>query len=400
MFLLRKLLILSILLASHGLGFAQRTYASNSVLALGNWYKISVATEGVYKIDVPFLASMGISGAIPSAQLQIFGNGGAMLPEGNSQRTPDDLEENAIMVVDGGDGLFNGSDYALFFAQGPDHWSKDSLNRRFVHHKNIYDNKAYYYITIGGAGKRIPLQNTPPVASVTVNSFDERYFHESETVNLLSSGKEWLGEEFAAAPGKTLTRSFTLPFNDVLSAFQATIISNVAARSVNVPSSFSVQVNGQPAQQIEVGQVGAGIYDLYAQYAQKTNSLISPLNPQATFNYTPGSFNSQGWLNWFEFFCRRSLATAIGSQLLFRDWNSVHTTAVEFIISNAYPATQVWDVTDPLSPERMNTVLSGSQLRFTNEAQRLREYVCFSGNFLLPAAVGKIAVQNLHATSE
>jgi hypothetical protein len=399
MFLTRKFLALSVLVVSVSMADAQRTYKPSSVFAAGNWYKISVTTDGVYKLDLPFLSSLRISGTIPSAQIRIFGNGGPMLPEANNQKRPDDLEEVAIMVVDGGDGVLNGSDYILFYGQGPDKWAKDSVNRRFIHRKNLFDDKTYYFLTIGGNGKRVPSQTTSPNASSTITSFDERYFHELDTVNLLSSGKEWLGEEFSNAPGKTLTRSFSLPFSDVVPG-QAAIVSNVAARSVNVQSAFTVSVNNQPVQQINVPQVGVGMYDLFAQQSQKTDNLISPANLIIAFNYSPGSFNSQGWLNWFEFFCRRSLSMTSVKQLLFRDWNSVGTGATEFIVSNTDANAQVWDVTDPLNPVKMNSNVTGNQLRFTNDAQQLHEYVCFSNNFLTPQGVGKIANQNLHASSE
>ena len=71
--------------------FAQRTYKPNSVLSSGNWYKLAVSGEGVYKIDLAFLNSLGISGSIPSANIRLFGNGGAMLPEGGNVIPVDDL---------------------------------------------------------------------------------------------------------------------------------------------------------------------------------------------------------------------------------------------------------------------------------------------------------------------
>ena len=95
---------------------SQRRYAQNSVLSSGIWYKISVKQEGVFKVDIPFLNSLGISTTnIASGSIRLFGNGGAMLPENNAANRSDDLQENAIQVVDGGDGIFNGNDYFLFF---------------------------------------------------------------------------------------------------------------------------------------------------------------------------------------------------------------------------------------------------------------------------------------------
>jgi len=81
----------------------QRNYAANSVLSTGSWFKIGVNQEGIYKIDIPFLNSLGINTAnLPSASIRLYGNGGGMLDENNAVARQDDLFENAIEVMDGG----------------------------------------------------------------------------------------------------------------------------------------------------------------------------------------------------------------------------------------------------------------------------------------------------------
>jgi hypothetical protein len=81
--LLRKtiwpaIMLLGVAFYSH----AQRTYKSSSILSTGNWYKISVSEPGIYKIDLSFLSALGINTAnMPSSAIQLFGNGGQMLPE-------------------------------------------------------------------------------------------------------------------------------------------------------------------------------------------------------------------------------------------------------------------------------------------------------------------------------
>src|SRR6478672_12668724 len=114
MIALRKLLLPGVFCCFLFTVHAQRSYRANSVLASGNWFKISVAEDGVYKLDVAFLNSLGIAGSIPSGQIRVFGNGGGMLSELAGSKPVDDLAERAVWVEDGGDGLLNGSDYILF----------------------------------------------------------------------------------------------------------------------------------------------------------------------------------------------------------------------------------------------------------------------------------------------
>src|ERR1043165_4108269 len=100
------------------------TYAANSVLQNGTWYKLGMNASGMYKLSYTFLASLGINvSSIDPRNIRIYGNGGGMLPELASVSRKDDLVENAIFVQGEGDGVFDPADYVLFYAQGPNTWS-------------------------------------------------------------------------------------------------------------------------------------------------------------------------------------------------------------------------------------------------------------------------------------
>ncbi|MEO5594512.1 MAG: type IX secretion system sortase PorU [Chitinophagaceae bacterium] len=375
----------------------QRSYKNASVLASGNWYKIAVSEPGVYKINIPLLNKLGINTSnLSSAAIRLFGNGGAMLPEACNGFKNDDLVENAIQVIDGGDGLFNGNDYFLFFTTGPDTWIKDSVNQRFKHQKHLYSNQSYYFITIGGTGKRVPAQNSSLLPNTTVTSFSERWFHELDTVNLLNSGKDWYGEELSASDGHTTSQAFSVPLQGINTAQPATIVSACVARSVNGSSLFTTNINGQPVLQHDIAAVGNTNLDLFAKSSQSAASFTPGANLFVSYNFTPGGANARGWIDWFEIFCRRNLSLTKNEQLLFRDWNSVAPAAISrFIIQNA-AAAQVWDVTNATDPLNMTSTANGSDLSFINNTSSLREYIAFSTDFLVPEAINKTANQDLH----
>ena len=383
--------------------FAQRNYTPHSVLASGNWYRIAIKAPGIYKIDIPFLTSLGInSTGLTSQSVRIFGNGGTMLSESNAGAWTDDLRENAIMVVDGGDGALNGSDHILFYANGPDLWQKDSANRRFSRQKNLYSDQSYYFISIGGNGRRIaqaPLVVSP---NITVTHFSERSFHELDTVNFLASGKEWYGEEFANMPGRTVSRDFAIDIPGRQTTSPMIMVSDVISRSVGAGSRFDIKANGQPIGQQLINATGTGIYDPFALPSQ---AIFSPTvagdNITINYTYVPGSFNAQGWLNRFELFTRKALTLQASVPLFFRDWESVGAgNRATFIINNANNTTQVWDITDPLEPALMQGELTGQEYRFVNNSSALREYIAFNPTqYLVPAAAGKVTNQDLHNSS-
>ena len=112
---------------------------TSSVLASGNWYKIAVQQDGVYKITQSNLSDLGVNTSNLSCnRIRIFGSGGGMLPQLNSNLRHDDLQENAISVVDiNNNGLFESGDYILFYGQSPDRWSYNATDSRFHHQKNL-----------------------------------------------------------------------------------------------------------------------------------------------------------------------------------------------------------------------------------------------------------------------
>ena len=379
---------------------AQRQYKGSSVLASGKWYKISVQQAGVYKVDIALLNKLGINTSnLSSASIRLFGNGGAMLPEACIGAVTDDLPENAIQVTDGGDGIFDGNDYFLFYAPGPDTWVKDSANGRFIHKKNLYSTKSFYFITIGGAGKRVPQSPVSPLPNVTVRSFSERWYHELDSLNFLNSGKSWYGEELSVAPGHSTSISFTLPFSNIVSGQPAVLVSNCVARSIGSGSRFTVSADGTAVLQHDIAATGNSQFDVFATGSQVAASFTPAASPGIGYNFAPGAPDAQGWIDWFEIFYRKDLTLTGNEQLLFRDWNSVGPgNTAAFYLRNGTVA-QVWDITRPADALRMSSSVSGTDLVMVNDASSLHEYVAFTTGFLQPVAEGELASQDLHKWS-
>ncbi len=379
---------------------AQRVYAPNSVLATGNWYKIAVKQEGMYKVDLALLSGMGIAASgISSTSIRLFGNGGAILPENNAIPRTDDLVENAIEMIDGGDGIFNGTDYFIFYAAGPHHWEKDSINQNFRHLKNLYTDSAFYYISIGGTGKRVSLKSIVATPTVSVNSYQERYFYENDLVNFLNSGKEWYGEEFNSNLGGNLTRTFTVNWPGLQTTQPISLTTNLAGRSVGAQSNFLVRVNVQQVQNPLITSVTGNFLDAYASETKQRSAInVTQADITLSFQFNAGTSSAQGWLNWFEIVGRRNLGMQANQALFFRDWQSVATGAIaNFSINNAGNNVSVWEISNPIQPLKLATTTNGLQTSFNNDASILREYAAFTFNQLqTPLPLGKVANQNLH----
>src|SRR5687768_2997938 len=174
-----------------------RTHKANSVLSSGAWFKIGITETGIHKIDRTFLQNLGVNmNGLDPRKIQIYGNGGGMLPQANSAPRHDDLVENAIMVIGEQNGAFDADDYILFYGQGPHTWKPNATRTGFNHNLNIYSDTAYYFITVGNTpGRRVTNVSIAASGSApTIDKFNERVYHERELKNMLGSGREWYGE--------------------------------------------------------------------------------------------------------------------------------------------------------------------------------------------------------------
>ncbi|MEN9684690.1 MAG: type secretion system sortase PorU [Bacteroidota bacterium] len=388
----------------HYRAYPQRSYAANTVLSTGNWYKIGVLKEGIYKVDINLLTSLGINiSNLSAASIRLYGNGGGMLDESNAGPRPDDLVENPIEVFDGGDGIFNGQDYFLFYAQGPQRWIKDSVNQLFSHRKNLYADTAYYFLTIGGIGKRISALPAETNPTIQVNSYNERYYYENNLVNHLNSGKEWYGEEFNANLGGSLVRNFTVDWPNLSNNSPLTLVTDLAARSIGTASSFSVKLNGQQVQNPLLTATGGNLLDLFATSSRQKSTNATGQGPvNISFTFNPGISGAQGWLNWFELHGRLPLTMGIEGQVFFRDWQSVSTNAIaRYTITNNGGLLSVWDISNPLQAAKITVSNGPSQTVFNRESSVLHEFVAFTNAAaLFPVAMGKISNQNLHNSQQ
>lgn len=378
------------------------TFASNSVLSSGNWYKFSTESNGVYKLDYNFLKNeLGFPvDQVDPRHIRIYGNGGGMLPELNSAFRHDDLYENAIVVIGESDGAFGTSDYILFYGTGADQWVEQGSTQGYRHVKHLYDTKACYFITADlGTGKRIGNQpSSPSSPTYPVTEFDDHLFFEEELYKLNESGKEWFGQQFDRNT-TTQTYTFNLPY---LTSDTVHIYSRFAGRSLAGNNTFRVYVND-----VFIGQVNLASVpnDFGADFGREgtvvgqLGGLSSPIEIEVEFVASPSDLNAHGWINYIEVVGRRQLKTSSG-QMTFRDGHSAGSGMIsEFQLQSAASSLTIWDVTNPLEPRAQDKTSSAGVYTFRVATDSLKEFIAFDGgSFLTPTALGKINNQDLHGT--
>lgn len=384
--------------------FVQKSTAvTNSVLADGNWYKIEITKEGIYKIDYNFIQNkLGVNpSTINTNNISLFGNGGAQISQSNADSFFDDLIENKIKVVDGGDGIFNQEDYILFYAQGSNSWTKDSLGKKFYHVKNIYEDKSYYFINFNRPNsKRVNSESGNIASNIVVSSSNQFAMINEDILNIGRFGKTWWGDEFSSDPGKSTSKNYTfntgLLTDSVIARIHFGVRSSVGNNLVNI------LLNNNLINSTNYGSVGTSVEDNPLVDNYLTNaSLVSGSSVTYSINFQPGISSARGYLDYLELNWRSALNFANGFYS-FRDWNSVGVGNVaKFTINSANNNLQIWDITQPLEPIQINGTFNNNEYTFSRDASLLRNYIAFDGsNFSTPDFVQKIDNQNLHGSAQ
>ncbi|MDX1940488.1 MAG: type IX secretion system sortase PorU [Saprospiraceae bacterium] len=390
-----------------------------SVLKDGDLYKFAVTETGMFKLTYDFLKNkLGISNLdnIDPRTIKLYGNGGGIVPTFIGEERMDDLEENHILIVGESDGKFDAADYILFYGETADKWVYDSVNQEFNLQKNIYDTKNYYFIKISaGNGQRIQNQESLNSTAYTSTTFNDFARLEQEKVNLLydwgvrtsksqGSGQKFYGDWFRTAREYTYENLFS--FSNIVTTVPAKIKAEMALRATR-SSSFSLELNDQSFTSNFASAVfvlsGEGDNEInYANTARlsATASLSNAsINAKIRYPYPSGGEDgSEGWLDFIQLNVRRRLLMA-GSQMVFRDVETLQYPSASFQIENANNNLLVWDISNILKPKNQEFNLNNTTLSFGAGTNTLKTFVAFdkNANFPIPEAIGKIPNQNLHS---
>ena len=340
---------------------------SNSVLATGNWHRFYVEKSGVYKVSKSFLQSIGFNVNVDPRNIKIYGNGGRMLPLENTLPYPNDLEENAIQFVGEDDGVFDNSDYILFYAEGVDTWNPESLTS-----VNLFADKSYYYITsLGSSGKRIE-QALQPIASptLTFTQFDDVIYYEKDLVNAGKVGRRWFGEQFNI--DDTQNFEFTIPNLDTSVPVQIKV--NTASKSFG-SSSFNIKANNIDLGTLNFPQLvtGSGVEGYESALNTVFNATSSSITIALAYN-NGGVPSSNGFLDFIRLKTKRNLIGFSKQFLFFNDQEQTNIGVGEYRISNASGIEQVWDVTDLYNVVSYQNT-TGANFSFKTNLGTARKYV-------------------------
>jgi len=212
------------------------------------WYKIIVNKSGLYRVTGVELNAAGISlTGLRSDSIRIFNSGGLKLELFNEEPRPD-FEEIAIVIEDGGDGLFESGDYLLFYGESLNRWLYES-GTAISHTNNQLASENVYWLCISGdfenPSVRMTSENATPTGSETDITSSWRRVRVEQDIFLASDDDGHLRDYYRWYWSKDTVLSFSVSTPAVIPGDSAYVfIKARTSGSLTVLGYVDLDING------------------------------------------------------------------------------------------------------------------------------------------------------------
>jgi len=369
---------------------AGERYTDNSVLSKGNWVKIQIEQDGIYKLTYSELKKMGFD---DPSKVAVYGYGGWPLEEDFTKPYVDDLPAVPVLRKD---------DYILFYGRGTTKWEAQIRNENFTHTNNPYSVYGYYFLT-DGAEVKVPEQiKYDKTTSERIETFDDYLLHEKELVSINLSGRRLF---------EKLSQS-TQTFNDFGNPETLGIVEGeIYVDCKFVPLTTTSEAQGE----ITLSFAGNKLYNGNTSLQSGTYTKGKDMELAQKYEYKAGDHlsvkleykksqqpSTDGYVDYIRLNVKRQLKTYNEPYTFFRSFKSRNHIS-RFVIEGANSACMVMDITDPANCKIIETELTGSTMSFTiPESNSLREFVLIRTDrtdFPVPVSKGAVECRNLHGWS-
>lgn len=372
-------------------GVMAHSYTYHSVLESGKWVKIRVSETGVCRMSFSELEAAGLN----PQQLRVFGYGGGQKTQDFSKTNIDDLPQVPV---------YFGSDFVLFYVQGPISWSYDGS--RFKHLRNTYSNYGYYLLS-DNAGELLTPEEEDPIEDETpsdVTTYLMYQVHDKDSINLIDKtgvhggGRTFYGEQFSNKGARTFT--FSTP-NAIVG--ENSIVYGDMAGASSESSYFYATLNDSDEKQVYIRAISSSDFYTMACVGNLSNLRHTSQADRQTvkLRYEASQASALAWLNSIEITTPCSLKMVNSYMPIRSQQNYMTPVAVRYHLADAGAHTQIWDVTNLAAIKRMPVTLSGDTAIWMGlQIDGISEYVAVNtqGNQWVKAeTMGSVSNQNLHA---
>lgn len=356
-------------------------YATESVLAKGNWVKIKVSGSGMHAITANDASKWGFKDI---NSLKIFGYGGAPISLVLNDKQIDDLVQ--IPVLNTGSKL-------IFYAQDVTTWKKSELIS-FVQYQHPYATEAYYFVTDRDDIEQLPIseKEASPKNGKEITTYIARDFYEKELTSPTETGHYLLGDDFRF----TNSRQYKFNLENYVKGTPVSILTAFAAYTTGGDGSKLIfNANGEAQEMTDTDNIAPMSSSGYSLInTTKTVKEVTLDSDILTFGITFSPSGTVMTAN-LDYITVNYTASLTGTSA-FRTTASSTTNDV-LCLDNSETNTHVWDISAPHAPVKLKGELNGAQYRFSPINAGYREYIAFNHSSGAQVQfVEKVSNQNIH----
>ena len=376
---------------------ANKTACQTADFSKGKWFKIATTQRAIYQVTGAQLKQIGISIPISSNKLQLFGFDLTQLSEKVPANVPVGNQEISIMVKDGGDGIFNENDQFLFYAPGNIDWKKWGEGLQWEHKKLHYTDTAFYFFTIGDNGKRIQTAKTVSIGNQKINNYQEHILWELDSLNILNSGKLWLGSPMGQGQGKVNSISTNINTVNLIDSIPVFVNGQFVSTHYTQKAQFDFNWSATKIKSTFIQPVSGLVYDASANMIVDSFSFWPTKNNVSNTNITlqyNAPLGSTGWLDFITIHLTKTLKFTNRNSLFFHGQEDAQNYLYE--LADADATSLVWDISKPLEPMALPTSYSNNQFNFSSYGTARQAFFAVKQNaFEAVASIDTLSNQNV-----
>jgi len=341
---------------------------SGSPLSSGEWYKMPIKKDGVYKISYLDLKNLGVNvSGIP----KIYCGYASELPTLVYDSVDVSFSEVAIQYYLGNDNVFNEGDFIVFYAEDEKSNYYDAENDFYIKRNHPIDDHNNYYLTFSSS---LPLQiNTKNLAekqNYAVTSYISSYLYEKDVVNLFDTGKSWC--EYMPISGENIQ------LQNYLSNTQVRALIRYSSKvQVGSNSQIIFEINGTQVNAVKPSYVSGGA-SAESSKIEKDRFSFLPASSSLSFStYLSGSASSSACYLDYVIFNAQSALNYSGSQIEFSNSHIKSEVGTYCFKIYSNKNIHIYNVTNLKSVYEINCLKEGNDYYFTPES-RNQKYIVFS----------------------
>jgi len=350
--------------------------------------KVKINKSGIYHFTFDELVNMGIE---HPGNVKIYGNRAYTLKEFTQNGNEQMLVEIPLDFNLGDDNVFNSGDYVMFYGEGTEQICFNSDSIMFNVKRNPYSKFNYYFITEGDSAKLVHFQediSTPETQ--LVECYDSILHYEKDKINLAKLGRNWYGEVLDSIDNLLL---FKYQFDNALLNNEISLDFDFAIRN-NESGLMQISVNGEKSSLSFERKYS--VYQYGYSYSKTINYSLDSATLDIEIKLLQSNAHTQAWLNYFTIRIPMHLKY-FGNQMPFRNVDCIGTDEIsKFVIDNVTSDMQVWNISNPLNPCKVNLGIVDAKRVFKVKTDSLVEFVAFDKqNLMTPEIISEVRYNNL-----